>query len=182
LPLTADLGDYDHIGIFNEPRKKELLGYATHHFMRSNKKDLSHHGGEEYIGKTSAQIVLCDGGKHAKDLQNKFASLKIFLANCRSYATDYPAAGLGKAPSTGYGMLKMYQSWGWEVTLACFSWEGLKVHDWEFERKSCLKMVQDGRLKIIDSKTDQLSLVPMQIAAAPLVVKKPCGCKSKKGA
>ena len=54
IGLTADLGDYDYIGIFNYPRNTYLLEYATHHFMRSDKKDLSHHGGEEYIEKHSA--------------------------------------------------------------------------------------------------------------------------------
>jgi hypothetical protein len=191
LPLRADLGSYDFIGVFNNPRKMDLLRYATQHFCRSDKKDLSHHGGEELLPKHTAQVILFDGGQHAKDIQKREAKDRVFLANCRTYATDYPAAGLGKAPSTGYGAIRMYQKWGWDVTIACFSWEGIKVHDWDYELKSCLDMQKKSTLFITDSKFDPTrvafkgQVVQKMPQAKPgpndvLQVKKPCGCKDKK--
>lgn len=179
--LTADLGEYDAIGIFNNPRKKEFISFATHHFMRSDKHDLSHHGGEEYIPKLDdeVQIVLCDGGKHAKDLRQKNPRKKFYLTNCRQWATTYPKT---KAPSTGHGMLMMYNKWGWHVTLACFSWEGLKVHDWQYEKNTAFDLQARGELQITDCSISQLSSVPLQISSETFNVKKPCGCKKKQGA
>ena len=74
-------------------------------------------------------------------------------------------------------MIRMYQNWGFEVTLACFSWKGIQAHDWEYERQSCLKMQQEGKLTLVNCHIDPT--IPVQIQSAPKI-KKPCGCKDKK--
>ena len=149
IPLNADINNYDNIVVFNNIKQRQIMQYATAHWCRSDKHDLRHHGGEHLIPLHRALPVLVDCGKHGLELVEKYKSRGAIAMSCRSVVStrDYP-----KTPSTGYAAIKYYIKLGHQVDIACFTWEGNKVHDWDKEASDCATMLRTNTIRILDNE------------------------------
>jgi hypothetical protein len=115
-----DPSRYDEIVLFNEVRDRTWLEVGDRLWMRRDRPDGSHFGGESVMNLTPARPVLLDGrGPHAEEIRRQLADRNPVVADVLGYCPGYPGHGL--APSTGYAACCKYVAEGCEVHCTGFS-------------------------------------------------------------
>lgn len=148
IPIDVDCNLYDDVVIFNRPRHPELMSYCTYHYMRTYRTDLLHHSGEELVPLHDGAPIYVESGQAGRALAAQYKARGGDTFSCRQWI-DYPQ---DKVPSTGIAVIKHFLSRGYDVDIACFSWQGSKSHDWAFEKDLCQKLLASGEIRMIGSE------------------------------
>lgn len=144
-----NLDQFDAVVVFNDPANKWALNWSTHHWCRGNNTAATTWGGQGLIPiKAGMDVVLCDtlgNAEAVKAYQAKGCKVHDFRA--RGLCPNYPKT---HCASTGFAAVSSYIQWGHRVTAMGFTWQGLKVHNWEWEKAQMRKWQEQGRLNLIE--------------------------------
>ena len=146
----ADPSQFDEVVVMNEVRHPRYLPVADTLWMRRDRPDGSHFGGESVVDTCKARPILCDGlGKHEQELLLRLKSRDPEKVLCISYCPDYPRTP-GKSPSTGFSASMRYTRLWYRVYVTGFTWQGSPAHDWEYERQEMHRLAFSSRIHLLD--------------------------------
>lgn len=131
--------------LFNYTRHYAYLPLCHIHYLRPDKSSGSHFGGQEMIEEHDGKVILISGTGNAERIKERIADTGRDVVHFNQILDGYPQ---GFVASTGFIAIHQLLKPENDIIVDGFTWEGVKAHDWEYERVQCLSLWERGLIDI----------------------------------